>query len=87
MRQPRPKIEEKEGHVVLIVEDTEVFDFLEDILSEQHGLEYSYLESEKVNGVETYKLHFSKNISPTRIQTAVDSIDQNELQRIWDLNN
>lgn len=87
MRKPHLKIEKKEGHVVLIVEDTEVFDFVEDILIEQHDLNYAYLETKKANGLETYTLHFPAINDPTRLQAAVDAIDPNELQRIWNLNN
>lgn len=87
MRQVFPKFEIREGHVVLIVEDTEVFDFIDDILIEQHDLEYTYVESKNINGVEVYKLHFPKNIDLAKIQTIIDSVDKSELRRIWNLNN
>ncbi len=87
MRRPHLKVEKRNGHVILIMEDTEVFDFVEDILLEQHSLQYAYLESEETNGVTTYILHFPETNDPTILQTVVDAIDPGELQRIWDLNN
>ena len=87
MSQPNLKIEVIGGHVVMLVKDTEVFDYVEDFLIEEHDLEYAYLESEETNGVTTYTLHFPETNDPTKLQTAVDAIDPDELQRILDLSN
>jgi len=87
MSHPNLKIEVIGGHVVLLVEDTEVFDYVEDFLIEEHNLMYSFVVIGEANGVKTYTLHFQETSDPTKLQTAVDAIDPDELQRIWSLNN
>ena len=87
MQHPAPKIEVVDGHVVLSVVDTETFDYIEDILAEKHELEWSYMETVEVEGKPVYTAHFLEMSDPKRLQTIVGEIDQNELQRIWNLNN
>ena len=86
MEQPLIKIEEKSGELLLTIQDTEIFDFIEDLLIEKYGLKYTYLETVEINGIITYSLHFPENTNQNLLQTAIDSIDQNELRRIWNLN-
>ncbi|WP_187428112.1 hypothetical protein ROLI_002380 [Roseobacter fucihabitans] len=81
------KIEVTDGHVVLSVTDTETFDFIEDILAEKHGLEWSYMATDEVDGKPIYTAHFLEMKDPKRLQIIVNDIDQDELQRIWNLNN
>jgi len=87
MRQPKITIRIVGGHAVLTVVDTEVFDFIEDIFTEEHDMEWSYLETSEIDGKTVYMAHFLEIYAPKELQTIVDGIDQNELQRIWHLNN
>ncbi len=87
MSQPNLKIEIIGGYVALIVEDTEVFDYVEDLLSEKHDLDYAYFGTSETNGVKTYTLHFPNTSDPTELQAAIDTMDRDELKRIWCLNN
>ncbi len=85
----RPKITVKivDGHAVLTVVDTETFDWIEDILTEEHDIEGSFLETCEIDGKTVYNVHFLDINDPKKLKTIVDAIDQNELQRIWNLNN
>ena len=85
----RPKIIVKivDGHAVLTVVDTETFDWIEDILTEEHEIEWSYLETNEIDGKTVYIAHFLDINDPKKLETIVGGIDQNELQRIWNLNN
>lgn len=87
MSHPTLKVEVIGGHVVLLIKGTEVFDYVEDFLIEEHDLVYSFVVIEETNAVKTYMLHFQETSDPTRLQTAVDAIDPGELQKIWNISN
>ena len=87
MQQSNLNIKVVDGHVVLSVLDTETFDYVEDILAEEHDLEWSYMETGETDGKPVYTVHFLEMNDPKRLQTIIDEIDQNKLQRIWNLNN
>lgn len=87
MQYPNPRVKVIDGHVVLSVVDTETYDYIEDILAEGHDLAWSYMETGEDGGKPLYILHFLGMSDPRRLQTIVDEIDQNELRRIWNLNN
>lgn len=72
--------------VLLIVDDYELFDFLDDHLT-QIELEFEFMSRERRNGREFYKMHFPAGMSLKNLNLALQEIPASEIQRIWDLNN
>ncbi len=87
MKQTLLEIEETEDHTVLIVKDYEVFDYLEDVLTEEHELEFSFMSEKDADGSMIYKMFFSKSTSNSKLRSTVNAIDAAKLKKIWKLNN
>jgi hypothetical protein len=76
-----------EGCVFISVEDTELFDYVEDHLIEKCNLKYEHLTSSENNGVTVYRMCFSKNFEVKDIEKALSKISALELEKIYKINN
>jgi hypothetical protein len=71
----------------LHIEDTEVFDTFDDVLIEKFNIENYYCVTELKSKKPHYILCFQKDIDIEKVITAVKSISENEVIRIYKLNN
>lgn len=75
------------GHVTVKVEDTELFDYVEDHLIEQHDIEYEHVNCSEENGLKIYTIHFPKDVTSVSIEQTLGELSHIEIQRIFRLNN
>ena len=68
----------------LCVDDDELFDWLDDILSDEHDLEVG-LSRQPEGG--PYDLLLPYDVPTEQIETIIADLDVNEVKRIWKLNN
>ncbi len=75
------------GIPILRIEDSELFDIFDDMLTEQFGIEdYSHTQ-EQMKNLEVYTFYFSDTIDKEKLNKAVQSIDQTKVEKIFRLNN
>lgn len=73
------------GQVLVTVEDTELFDFVEDVLTEDHHLEYLHVV-ETSGSPPSYIMTFPGDLRP-RIEAALAALDPARLREIYLINN
>lgn len=71
----------------LRIEDYELFDTYDDILTEQFDIDDYYITKEKKGNLEIVTIHFSDNTDKDKLIKAVQSIDKEEVERIYKINN
>ena len=76
-----------EGSLFVSVEDTELFHYIDDYLTEECDIEYEYMIPSENNGVSIYTLIFSKNIKEKEIEAALSKLSITEIEKIYSLNN
>ena len=79
-------VAEIDGRLTLRIDDWELFDFIDDHLTD-HDLKYDYFTEEQAGSVCWYVLHFHSGIDPVRLREVLDLIDPEEVERIWRINN
>jgi hypothetical protein len=72
--------------VDVIVDDYEVFDYLEDFLTDC-GLEFEFTREEKREGQRFYVMHFGLNVAAGHIEKDLDGVSVGEIERLWKGNN
>ena len=101
-RAPAPYLEEANAEIVghtthihlcqgaagvyVDVDDYELMDFVQDLLVEEHNIEYENLQGLKNNGREIYRIHISENYSFDQVKSAIFSVPTEEIERIWYIN-
>lgn len=80
------KVEHDGERVQVVVDDYEVFDFLDDFMTDA-GLEYDYRSEEDRHGRKHFLMHFRPTISAEQVSDTLKRIDAEEVNRIWSLNN
>lgn len=80
------EIKSRDGALELIVDDYELFDYLDDVLTE-NGLEFEFTNEEVRDGHRFYKMHFGANVKEVHLTEIIEGIPTAEIQRIWELNN
>lgn len=79
-------VREESGRVVVEVGDYELFDFVDDHLTENCDLEYEFKVSEVRAGREAVTMFFPSTTSTEAVEVAVATIPVAEVERIWSLN-
>lgn len=84
-RQPHIVVKkESNGEIIINIDDVELFDFIEDYLIEKCSIEYAFITvSKNWNRI----MHFTDKYSFETIKSAIQSIDGDEIERIYQLNN
>lgn len=77
---------ELDGHPTIAIDDWELFDFIEDHLTD-HDLEYDHFTEEEAGGIRQFVMHFLGNVNFVRLNEVMDLIDPEEVERIWKINN
>ena len=80
------RMEPTDRGALVVVDDYELFDYVDDFLSGQ-GLDYEYTYEESRDGKRFYLMQFDSRVSPEQVLAAIEMIPSTELQRIWSLNN
>jgi hypothetical protein len=60
---------------------------VEDLLVEGHNIEYEYWSDTELDGRKYFVMHFVEGESIERIAKVIKSIPEDEVERIWRLNN
>ena len=72
--------------VEVVADDLELHDYLDDLFADV-GLEPDYVREELRDGKRMHVLHFGTNVPEVRIHEVLDAISEEEIERIWRLNN
>jgi len=75
-----------EERIEVIVDDYELFDYVDDLLTDR-GLEYEFTSEEERDGRWFHKMHFGGDVTQAQLSDVVEAIPQDEIERIWRLNN
>jgi len=70
----------------LRIEDYELFDTFDDILTEQFDIGDYYITQEKRESLDIVTIHFPYNTDKDKLNKAVQSIDKKEVDRIYKIN-
>ena len=76
-----------EGQLFVSIEDTELFDYVEDYLIESCDIEYECFENSEINGVSVYTIFFSSNVNKEELDCVLSKLSALEVQRIFRINN
>lgn len=77
----------KSDQVVLEIEDTEVFDYIEDYLTEKCDIRYQFMEESTGGDQNIYKLYFPKSFSREDIESELFKLEPQKIERIYNINN
>ena len=72
---------------IVVVEDYELFDFVEDFLGCECDLLYEYRTSKERLGGEIITMFFPLSVTPEDIEASLSSLSPAEVERIYKLNN
>ena len=76
-----------EGKLFVTVEDTELFDYVDDYLTEECSIEYEHVVSSENNGIPVYTMLFSKEINRVVLETVLNNLSIVEIENIYKINN
>ena len=76
-----------EGNLFVSVEDTELFDYVDDYLTEECSIEYEHVIPSENNGIPVYTMYFSKEINKIVIETVLNKLSTVEIEKIYNINN
>ena len=71
---------------VIVVDDHEVFDYVEDILIDQYGIGYLHYTEEVSNTTYTYKMYFGPETDIDNLQAVLRTIDLREVEKLYRVN-
>ena|SRR6185369_6358481 len=71
----------------LKIEDTELFDTFDDIFTEQFDIVDYEHSTENKGDLTIYTIHFPKTVDPKQLLDALMSLDEKEVERIFQMNN
>ena len=72
---------------MVVVEDYELFDFVEDFLGDESTLLYEYRTSRERVGGEIITMFFPLGVTPKDIEASLSRLSPAEVERIYKLNN
>lgn len=72
---------------IVVVEDYELFDFVEDFVGDECDSSYEYRTSQERPGGEIITMFFPLRISPEDIEASLSRLTPAEVERIYKLNN
>ena len=81
------RVYSEDGHIVVRIDDYELFDYVDDCFTEEWSLEYSHMSKSQDGGTSVYSMHFAPSVSRDYVSRAVASLPPDEIERIWQLNN
>ena len=72
---------------IVVVEDYELFDFVEDFLCDEYDFSYEYRTCKERPGGEIITMFFPLGVSSGDIEVSLLSLSPAEVERIYKLNN
>ncbi|MES2048599.1 MAG: hypothetical protein V4447_09375 [Pseudomonadota bacterium] len=90
MKQILPHIkiaQDENGRIFLVVDDYELFDFIDDFLSEKCDISYEYQNSTERNGGEIMNMYFPISVSLKEVEENLMRFSADEIENIYRLNN
>jgi len=75
------------GNLYVAVESTELFDYVDDYLTEECSIEYEHVIESEYNGVPVYTMIFSKEINSIVLETVLNNLSIVEIEKIYNINN
>ena len=85
MKTSHIQVKASEAGVIVVIDDCELFDFVEDLFTE-NGLEYAYFIKEEREDCTVYVIHFEGDVSIVNVKEVVDAVPDEEIERICGLN-
>ena len=76
-----------EGNLYVAVEDSELFDYIDDYLTEECSIEYEHVISSENNGMSVYTMIFSKETNSIVLETVLNNLSVVEIEKIYKINN
>ena len=76
-----------EGNLFVEVEGTELFDYVDDYLTEECSIEYEHVIPSKNNGIPVYTMLFSKETNSIVLETVLNSLSVAEIEKTYKINN
>ena len=76
-----------DGYLYVTVEDTELFDYVDDYLTEECRIEYSNVTSSENNNVSIYTMIFPKETNVYVLSKVIKDLSISEIERIYKINN
>ena len=76
-----------DNRCIVVVEDYELFDFIEDFLGDKCDLAYEYRTSRERPGGEVITMYFPLDVTPAVIKRNLVKLSPAEIERIYRLNN
>ncbi len=76
-----------EGNLYVEVEDTELFDYIDDYLTEECSIEYEHVIPSENNGIPVYTMFFSKETNSIVLETVLNNLSVVEIEKIYRCNN
>ena len=75
------------GIIFVKVEDTEVFDYVDDYLTEECDIEYEHVVTSENNGIPIYTMYFPKETNIHVITTVLMTLSVMYIEKIYNINN
>jgi hypothetical protein len=72
---------------IVVVEDYELFDFIDDFLGDECDLPYEYRTTKERPGGEIITMYFPLTVTPETIERNLLKLSPEEIERIYKLNN
>jgi hypothetical protein len=80
-------ITSRQDHTVVVIDDTELFDFLDDFFVDK-GITSELISPEiDKNGIQTHCIYLDRSITPEFVHRLLSEIPTAEIDRIYALNN
>lgn len=76
-----------DGNLFVSVENTELFDYVDDYLTEECSIEYDHVIESENNGIPVYTMIFSKETNRIVLDTVISNISTTEIEKIYNINN
>lgn len=76
-----------EGNLFVSVEDTELFDYVDDYLTEECSIEYEHVVPSENNGIPVFTMFFSKETNEHVLTKVLKDLPVSEIERIYNINN
>ena len=75
-----------DGYLYVTVEGTELFDYVDDYLTEECRIEYSNVTSSENNNVSIYTMIFPKETNVYVLSKVIKDLPISEIERIYKIN-
>ena len=79
------RVVQEKDYVTLVCDDYELYDWMEDLFTEEHSIEIEYMRELSETGM--YQLIFPNSVTVEFVRKTIDSLDPVEVERVYLLNN